>query len=316
MSQRKTVEEVIVAEGLSKSYGSLKALSDLNITIRKGQAVGFLGPNGAGKSTTIKILCGLIKATSGRAYVGGVEVTPGGVKHLAGVGALVEVPEFYPQLTPDETLSHLAKIRGVKPSDIPFRIDEVLADVNMTKWKNAKIGGFSRGMKQRLGIAQTLIHDPEVLIFDEPALGLDPRGQYEIRELIKGLIRSGKTLFMASHMLHEVRELCDSVAIINGGKLIDFNTINRLETLFRSQKILVESLLPVTQQQVAKISAISGVKDMEVDGRCVSITFEGGEADRAAMQSCLINDVGLQLTSFQSSLALEELYLNLVEEVR
>jgi ABC-2 type transport system ATP-binding protein len=209
--------DVIVTEDLTKSFGSLTALSDLDLKIKSGQAVGFLGPNGAGKSTTIKILCGLLRATSGRAYVNGVEVTPGNVTHLATIGALVEVPEFYPYLTPEETLSHLAKIRGVKTSHISSRIDEVLADVNMTKWKNTKIGGFSRGMKQRLGIAQTLLHDPEILIYDEPALGLDPRGQYEIRELVKGLTQSGKTLFMASHMLHEVRELCDSVAIINGG---------------------------------------------------------------------------------------------------
>lgn len=308
--------DVIVTEGLTKSFGSLTALGDLNLKIRAGQAVGFLGPNGAGKSTTIKILCGLIRATSGRAHIGGVEVTPGSVKHLASVGALVEVPEFYPYLTPEETLNHLAKIRGMETSVIPSRIDEVLADVNMTKWKNTRISGFSRGMKQRLGIAQTLLHDPEILIYDEPALGLDPRGQYEIRELIKGLIRSGKTLFMASHMLHEVRELCDSVAIINSGKLIDYNTIDNLETIFRSQKIQVESVQPITKKQASQISAIRGVREVQADGKGAIISFEGSEADRAAMQNHLINEVGLQLTSFQSSLALEELYLSLVEEVR
>ena len=308
--------EAIVTENLTKRFGSLAALSDLNVKIKSGQAVGFLGPNGAGKSTTIKILCSLIKATSGRAYLSGVEVTPGSVKHLASIGALVEVPEFYPYLTPEETLSHLAKIRGVKTSVIPSRIDEVLADVNMTKWKKTKIGGFSRGMKQRLGIAQTLLHDPEILIYDEPALGLDPRGQYEIRELIKGLTRSGKTLFMASHMLHEVRELCDSVAIINSGKLVDYNTIDNLETIFRSQKIQLQSIQPITKKQASQISAIRGVKEIQADGRDAIIFFEGSEADKAAIQNRLINEVGLQLTSFQSSLALEELYLSLVEEVR
>jgi ABC-2 type transport system ATP-binding protein len=308
--------DAILTEGLTKSFGSLTALSELNLKIRAGQAVGFLGPNGAGKSTTIKILCGLIRATGGRAYVEGVEVTPGSVKHMASVGALVEVPEFYPYLTPEETLSYLAKIRGVETSVIPMRIDEVLADVNMNKWKHAKIGGFSRGMKQRLGIAQTLIHDPDILIYDEPALGLDPRGQFEIRELIKGLIRSGKTLFMASHMLHEVRELCDSVAIINGGKLIDYNTLDNLEVVFRSHKIQVESIQPITRLQASQISAIKGVRDIQVDGRDAIISFEGSEFDRAAMQSRLINEVGLQLTSFQGTLALEELYLSLVEEVR
>jgi ABC-2 type transport system ATP-binding protein len=308
--------EAIVTENLTKRFGSLAALSDLSIKIKSGQAVGFLGPNGAGKSTTIKILCSLIKATSGRAYLSEVEVTPGSVKHLASIGALVEVPEFYPYLTPEETLSHLAKIRGVKTSVIPSRIDEVLADVNMTKWKKTKIGGFSRGMKQRLGIAQTLLHDPEILIYDEPALGLDPRGQYEIRELIKGLTRSGKTLFMASHMLHEVRELCDSVAIINSGKLVDYNTIDNLETIFRSQKIQLQSIQPITKKQASQISAIRGVKEIQADGRDAIISFEGSEADKAAIQNRLINEVGLQLTSFQSSLALEELYLSLVEEVR
>ena len=308
--------EAIVTENLTKRFGSLAALSDLSVKIKSGQAVGFLGPNGAGKSTTIKILCSLIKATSGRAYLSGVEVTPGSVKHLASIGALVEVPEFYPYLTPEETLSHLAKIRGMEASITPTRIDEVLADVNMIKWKKTKIGGFSRGMKQRLGIAQTLLHDPEILIYDEPALGLDPRGQYEIRELIKGLTRSGKTLFMASHMLHEVRELCDSVAIINSGKLVDYNTIDNLENIFRSQKIQLQSMQPITKKQASQISAIRGVKEIQADGRDATISFEGSEADKAAIQNRLINEVGLQLTSFQSSLALEELYLSLVEEVR
>jgi ABC-2 type transport system ATP-binding protein len=308
--------DVIVTEGLSKSYGSLTALNDLNIKIRRGQAVGFLGPNGAGKSTTIKILCSLIKPSKGRAYVNGVEVLPGEVGHLGSVGALVEVPEFYPYLTPVETLSYLARIRGMKPSSVPSRIDEVLADVNLTKWSRTKIGGFSRGMKQRLGIAQTLLHEPDILIYDEPALGLDPRGQFEIRELVKGLVQSGKTLFMASHMLHEVRQLCDSVAIINGGRLVNYDTIENLENLFRSQRIRIDTLYPLTRDQVTKISAIQGVKMVEkVEGGAV-IRFEGGEADRATMQSSLIKEVGLQLTSFQSSLALEELYLNLIEEVR
>jgi ABC-2 type transport system ATP-binding protein len=308
--------DVIVTEGLSKSYGSLTALNELSIKIRKGQAVGFLGPNGAGKSTTIKILCSLIKPTRGSAYVNGMEVVPGCVEHLGSVGALVEVPEFYSYLTPEETLSYLGKIRGMRTSSIPSRIDEVLADVNMAKWKKTKIGGFSRGMKQRLGIAQTLIHDPDILIYDEPALGLDPRGQYEIRELVKGLVQSGKTLFMASHMLHEVRELCNSVAIINGGKLVSYNTIENLEGLLRSHRIQINTLQPLTKHQAFLISGIQGVKTVEsVEGGAI-ISFEGSEADRAAMQSSLINEAGLQLTSFQSSLALEELYLNLVEGVR
>ncbi len=204
----------------------------------------------------------------------------------------------------------------MKPSSIPSRIDEVLADVNMTKWKRTRIGGFSRGMKQRLGIAQSLLHDPDILIYDEPALGLDPRGQFEIRELIKGLVRGGKTLFMASHMLHEVRELCDSVAIINGGRLINYDTIDSLESLFKSQRISVNTIQPLTKDQLALIGGFPGVRTVETTEKGAIIGFEGSESDRAAMQTSLIKDVGLQLTSFQSTLALEELYLSLVEEAR
>jgi ABC-2 type transport system ATP-binding protein len=123
--------EVIETDQLSKSYGGIKALSDLTIKIKPGQAVGFLGPNGAGKSTTIKILCGLIRATNGRAWVGGVEVTPGEVQHLSKVGALVEVPEFYPYVTPMEILGYLGRLRGMKSQDISIRADEVLGDVDL-----------------------------------------------------------------------------------------------------------------------------------------------------------------------------------------
>jgi len=307
--------EAIVTEGLTKYYGKLLALDDLGLSIERGHCVGFLGPNGAGKSTTIKLLCNLIHPTRGRAYVNGYDASKDSKKALRDVGAIVEVPEFYPYLNAVETLSYLGRIRGLTSTTLRERTADVLELVKLSEWSGMKIAKFSRGMKQRLGVAQAILHDPSILILDEPSLGLDPRGTYETREILKSLVKRGKTIFLASHMLHEVQEVCDSVALINKGKLLAYDRVESLERIFRAQKIEVETVSPPKQKQVDRIEELKAVRSISVEKNHFVIGFDGNDVERADLLAMLVRDLGLQVVSFKPSTeALEEIYLQLIKE--
>jgi ABC-2 type transport system ATP-binding protein len=307
--------EAIVTEGLTKYYGKILALNDLSLKIGAGQCVGFLGPNGAGKSTTIKILCSLIRPSRGKAFIMGHDAIAESISALENVGALVETPEFYPYLTPVEILSYLGKLRGIKDHDLKQRIQRVLEIVKLSEWSSTKIGKFSRGMKQRLGIAQAILHDPPILILDEPALGLDPRGTYEMREIINGMVKEGKTVFLASHMLHEVRETCGRVALLDKGKLLAYDSIDNLEVIFKARKIHVELLQPLDLSQIDKIRRIEKVRMVAAEDKGLTISFDGAEAEQAQLLTMLVKEMSLPVVSFSPSLeALEEVYLQLIKE--
>lgn len=227
------MSEPIVIENLTKYYNKFLALNNLSLRVAENENVGLLGPNGAGKSTTLKILCGLIRASSGAAYIDGVSVAEKPEQALSRIGVIVEAPEFYPFLTPEETLGYLGRLRGMRGDELKSRIKEVIQLVRLEDWGTVKIEKFSRGMKQRLGLAQALLHDPPVLILDEPALGLDPRGVVEFREIIEGMGKE-KTVFFASHQLVEVTQICNQVAIIDHGRLLVYDSIAALEKKYQS----------------------------------------------------------------------------------
>jgi ABC-2 type transport system ATP-binding protein len=227
------MSEAIIIENLTKYYNKFLALKELSLAVPTNENVGLLGPNGAGKSTTLKILCGLIRASSGTAYIDGVDVSEKPEQALAKIGAIVETPEFYGFLTPEETLGYLGRLRGMGGDKLKQRIKEVIKQVRLEDWSKVKIEKFSRGMKQRLGLAQTLLHDPPVLILDEPGLGLDPRGVVEFREIIEKAGKE-KTIFFASHQLVEVSQICDHVAIIDHGRLLAYDSIPALEKKYKS----------------------------------------------------------------------------------
>ena len=227
------MSEAIVIENLTKYYNDFLALKELSLTVSTNENVGLLGPNGAGKSTTLKILCGLLRASSGTAYIGGVDVSTKPEQALAKIGAIVETPEFYSFLTPEETLGYLGRLRGMDGGYLKSRIKEVIKQVRLEEWSKVKIEKFSRGMKQRLGLAQTLLHDPPVLILDEPGLGLDPRGVVEFRAIIEKAGKE-KTIFFASHQLMEVTQICNQVAIIDHGRLLAYDSIAALKKKYKS----------------------------------------------------------------------------------
>lgn len=227
------MSEAIVIENLTKYYNNFLALKELSLTVSTNENVGLLGPNGAGKSTTLKILCGLLRASSGTAYIDGVDVSTKPEQALAKIGAIVETPEFYSFLTPEETLGYLGRLRGMDGGYLKSRIKEVIKQVRLEEWSKVKIEKFSRGMKQRLGLAQTLLHDPPVLILDEPGLGLDPRGVVEFRAIIEKAGKE-KTIFFASHQLTEVTQICKQVAIIDHGRLLAYDSIAALKKKYKS----------------------------------------------------------------------------------
>lgn len=310
--------EAIVTEGLTKRYGSLLALDGLSLRIPRGRCVGLLGPNGAGKSTTIKLLCGLLRPTRGAAYVNGFDPFRDPKDALRDVGCMIEVPVFYQNHTPVQILNYFGKLRGMKPPELNRRTKECLELVKLAEWSKTKIKKFSLGMVQRLGLAQAILHDPSVLILDEPALGLDPRGIRQVRDLIKKLVREGKTMLFSSHMLYETQEVCDTVALINRGKLLAYDRIENLERVFNIQMVEVETLAPLTDRQLERIRNLKWVRSVSADGDggcLLRINFEGGRERCAELHAELVREVGARVISFRPSAgALEEVYLQLVKE--
>ncbi|MGB9860582.1 MAG: ABC transporter ATP-binding protein, partial [Moorellaceae bacterium] len=222
---------IIVTENLTKRYNSVTAVQDLNLEIYEGEIFGLLGPNGAGKTTTILMLLGLTEPTSGRALVAGLDATrnPLAVKSI--VGYLPDNVGFYDDLTARENLLYTARLNRIAPEESERRIQAALEQVGLKEHADRKVREFSRGMRQRLGIADIIVKDPRIIILDEPTLGIDPEGVRELLDLITRLSRQrGKTILISSHLLHQIQQVCDRVGIFVGGRLL---AVGPLETLGR-----------------------------------------------------------------------------------
>lgn len=209
----------IEAKNLCKKYGQQLAVNDLNFTVETGQIVGFLGPNGAGKSTTIKMLVGLIKPSSGEAFLGGKSVDSDSWEIKKNIGYLAEDNPLYTDMYVKEFLEFIAEIQQLPKALRSTRIEEIIALTGLAKEQHKKINTLSKGYQQRVGIAQAILHNPSILILDEPTSGLDPNQMEEIRSLIQSL-KSGRTILFSSHILSEVDAICDRLLLINQGKLV------------------------------------------------------------------------------------------------
>jgi len=309
------------AQDLTKSYGKFTALSHLNLKIEGSKCVGFLGPNGAGKTTTLKIFTDMIRASEGKAFINGVAVHENKRVALEHCGTLIESPEIYPSFTPKEALSMIAEIRGVPSSERAKRIDDAITEVKMEEWKDKKVGKFSKGMKQRINIASALLSDPDIIFLDEPTTGLDPRGMAEVRDIVKSLKVRNRLIFMSSHLLPEVSDVCDEVAIIDHGKLLVYDTLSNVTTKFSgdgdgtSSTVEIGLLRPVDEQIIKSVSSVPGVIAVEkLDSRNLRIKFSGG----MEVQEKLLADIAvlrIGMISFRaSSSALEDTYLNLIKD--
>ena len=227
----------INVNSLSKQFQKFLAVDNISFQVEEGEIFGFLGPNGAGKSTTLKILTSLIKPNSGEAHFFNVNALDEPHEALLQIGAVIESAEFYPSLTPSETLEYFGKLRGMNPDKVQKNTNKFLKTVGLEKWSDKKIGTFSRGMKQRLALAQALLHEPPILLFDEPTFGLDPRGMAEIRTVFKDLTKEGKTIFFSSHLISEIEEICDTLAIIDKGQVLFSDTIKNVTKKFKTDDL-------------------------------------------------------------------------------
>lgn len=219
-------EPVVQTENLTKRYGDFCALDNLSIHVDRGQILGFIGPNGAGKTTTIKILVGLSKPTSGTASIAGVSCSDNAAKIKRLVGYMPDKFGSYDNMRVREYLDFFGAIFGLAGKARAKRIDEVMEITNVTYMQDKFVESLSHGMQQRVGIARTLLHDPEMMILDEPANGLDPKARIEMREILLRLAAEGKTLIVTSHILPELARICDTIAIITGGKLRAFGQLD------------------------------------------------------------------------------------------
>ena len=301
---------------LSKKYGSFAAVSDLNLRIEGSKCVGFLGPNGAGKTTTLKMFTDLIRPSSGEALINGVNVHTNKKEALASVGTLIETPEIYPSLTPKEALMMIAEIRGVPSAERSKRIEEAVSEVRMEEWMDKRVGKFSKGMKQRICIASALLSDPTILLLDEPTNGLDPRGINEVREIVKSLKSKERLIFMSSHILSEVSEVCDEVAMIDHGKLIVYDTISNVTAKVSEGENIVEVGLqrPIKAgPMINKIAAIPNVVTAETkDDKNLKIRFSGGlDAQEQILSELVRMNIGV-ISYRPASSELEDAYLKLI----
>lgn len=235
-------------ENLTKDFSvgirgvKLRAVDNLNLEIRDNEIFGLLGPNGSGKSTTIKIILGLLEASAGQCEIYGKPSSA--VASRRSVGFLPEAPYFYRYLSGRELVRFYARICGVKRRNIQKQIDEVIEMVGMTEAAHRRVGNYSKGMLQRIGLAQALVHDPQLIILDEPTAGVDPIGSASIAEIIRELKRRGKTVLLCSHLLAQIEGLCDRVAILHRGKLIRQGTVENLIQEKDTQSLVVQNLSP------------------------------------------------------------------------
>jgi len=258
------VTAVIECQGLTKHYRRVTALAGLDLTVEAGMVFGFLGPNGAGKTTTLRILLGLVTPTSGRARLNGRPVPdPAG---LAGVGAMIEEPAFYPWLTGRANLAVLARSGPAGAS-----IGRALAQAGLAELADRKVKGYSQGMRQRLGLAVAMMRQPSLLLLDEPANGLDPAGMAEFRALLRSLADGGTTVFLSSHLLAEVEQVCDQIAVIQSGRLVSQGPARAAARV----RVLVapaerDAAVAALARWAARADGADGVLTDTADGRAVN----------------------------------------------
>jgi ABC-2 type transport system ATP-binding protein len=295
----------VKARGLVKRYGEILAVDHVDLNVRGGDVYGFLGPNGAGKTTTLRMALGLITPTAGTVELFGRDPMRSGARALEGVAGFVEAPRFYPYLTGRKNLELLAALDG---DGAGGRIDEVLDVVELSPRARHKVGGYSHGMRQRLGIAAALLRRPRLLILDEPATGLDPAGMRDMRALIRRLADEGMTVLLSSHQLPEVQELCDRVAIVDSGRVVYEGALSDLRrqggTSYRLRTADDAGALAVVRGQPGISGAAVGAQGLE---------FSAQEADVGEL-SLALGRAGIAILSLTPQLAtLEDLFFRLTE---
>ena len=312
---------IIEIDGLTKQYGQLTALNNLSFTIEQGAVVGFIGPNGAGKTTTMRILTTLLQPTSGQAWLAGFSVTsqPRDVRRVVGY-----MPDFfgvYEDMKVWEYLDFFAACYDIPQSARRTMVDDLLALVDLGHKKEEFVDNLSRGMKQRLCLARTLAHDPQVLILDEPASGLDPRARIEMRELLRELKNMGKTIFFSSHILSEVADICTSIAVLEAGHLVAYGDLAEMKQKLRPHRVVhVRTLgqLEDLQRVLIMNDHVNGIltsAEVDLPPDTIRFDFTGSDQQMSSLLAELIQGE-IPIVSFSEDGGdLEDLFLHLTRGI-
>lgn len=303
---------MIELQSLRKEYDDVLAVDDLTLTIPQGEIFGLIGPNGAGKTTTIRMACGLLAPTMGRALIGGIDVAQEPERAQQYIGYLADFFAVYEDLKVWEYLDYFAHAYNLPESEIPSRISDVIAQVNLEVKRDAMIRGLSRGMKQRLGIARAIIHRPKVMLLDEPASGLDPKARLELRNLLRSLRDQGATILISSHILTELEGFCTSIGIMEKGRMARSGSIEQVTAAATSARLVrlawIGDSLAAAEEKLRSDPRISEIQLAAGSG---TFRFSGAEEDLAAVLAALVT-AGAQVTYFgEVKQTVEDLYMKL-----
>jgi ABC-2 type transport system ATP-binding protein len=308
-------QTLIDVRGLSKWYGKFQALDEVFFKVRKGDIFGFLGPNGAGKTTTIKILTSALTPEKGSATLCGFDLLKNPLEIKDRLGLLPESPGFYEEMSCLEALEFFAEFHRIPRTERKKRAKDLLDMLELGNFSNWKIKNLSKGMKQKLCFAAAVIHDPELLILDEPTQGLDPNAAHQLRNIILKLNREGKTIFLSSHLLWEVEEICNVIGIIHHGKMKVVDTIEHLRSKSMASKkrrviATVEGIKQDSFEKIKQIPGIDGVEYSEPDNKVVALVEHSEKAIASTICEVLVKD-GCQVQSLNiETPSLEAIYLS------
>jgi ABC-2 type transport system ATP-binding protein len=310
---------LIEVKDLTKSYGQITAVDHISFGVNKGEILGFLGPNGAGKTTTMRILTGFMPATSGTASIAGFDVTNESLEVRRHIGYLPEAPPVYPDMSVESYLDFVARIKNVPTEKRRTRVDDAMAKTNLAERRHELIKRLSRGYKQRVGIAQALVHDPDVIILDEPTVGLDPKQIIEVRHLIKSLA-GDHTIILSTHILPEVSMTCDRVVIINKGKVAAVDTPQNLTSQLKGGlRVRVEARAPeaALKDLLVKVPGVKGVQieGAHNDGHMIAMVEGTQDKDIRSEIAAGIVGKGWPLYELRGvSMSLEDIFLQLTTD--
>lgn len=303
--------KVLELSNVSKKFGDMKVIQDLSFSVQDNSVFGFLGKNGAGKTTTMKIILGFLEATSGEIHVCGEKVTYGNTNTNRYIGYLPDVPEYYPYMTPKEYLYLCGEVTGLKRDVMKDRTSELLSLVGLDG-VNRRIRGFSRGMKQRLGIAQALLNEPRLLICDEPTSALDPIGRKEILDILS-VAKERTTIVFSTHILSDVERICDSIGVLNDGKLVLEGKVEEIKNQYRQDTFLIELSEKEPRKGIQdRMNQLPFVLTTELNGNRMSIRVNSGDKNKLDILAFLVKE-NIMINRFEiMEPSLENVFLEVV----
>jgi ABC-2 type transport system ATP-binding protein len=306
---------IVEIENLCVSYGSVQAVRGISFRIPRGEVFGFIGPNGAGKSTTIKVLATLKRPSAGRVRIGGIDVPRNPTRIRRMIGYMPDSFGVYEDLTAAEYLQFYAAAFQIPRLQRERTVADVLALTDLTHKVDAPVDSLSRGMKQRLGLARVLLHDPDLLLLDEPASGLDPRARIEVRELLKALKAMGKTIIISSHILHELAQLCTRIGIIEAGKMITEGSLEEIYHNLGLLQVVHVQVMNLTQDLVENVARIPGVQDVEQQVDRLAVRLRAEDLAAEDLLDAMLK-LGCRIRMFQpEAMDMETAFMKLTEGV-